>query len=298
MRASLDDDLDSFMAHRTSKPSSLQRPTPSHVARVMLSPESLAKKTEAAEAAAKEAVRAKAALRVRLTTLSEELAETKKNHRDTRPAAAPGAAVVSSVVQARPTHAVLCIDQSGSMSKRDVVSPQGSHISRWEAVFDSAGVFLLDQERHAGGSQVQFSLILFHEGARTVFERLPLTEARKALLRARDGHTPQGGTCFAAGLQQVRHIAQADGMHGVMVLFLSDGRPGDLPGSPSRLIGQQGHGKMPLEYRAHGALHASTAVHLQVFMPMPFWCSLICSPTPLDFAQHFAYSPAAVGPAR
>ena len=157
------------------------------------------------------------------------------------------------------THAIMCIDRSGSMRIKDVSSNNGS-ISRWQAVFDSADVFIAEQERRPDKDNVRFSLVLFDDESAVCFERLPLDGVRSALASARDEHSPRGGTCFAAGLKAVRALAEADS-HGVLVIFLSDGRPADLPRVPDG--GVTRHASLPSAYKAHGASHVSAAEHLQ-----------------------------------
>ena len=172
------------------------------------------------------------------------------------------------------THAILCIDQSGSMARHDVqpAVKGGERKSRWDAVFDCAVEFVADQaggqaggEAGGGGggggggpsAEVVFSLVLFEDVARTVFERRPLHETVPALERARAAYAPRGGTGFAAAFHRARTIASGSS-GGVLLLFLSDGRPGDLrwPPPPAGAPVQQ-------TFVSHKQTHPSAAVHLR-----------------------------------
>ena len=148
------------------------------------------------------------------------------------------------------------------MRRKDVTSPGGDRISRWAAVFDSAGEFLRDQEKQRQEvANTEISLVLFNDSAETVFDRIPLAVAREGLPAVRDDNMPRGGTFFAAGLKQVREIANA-WKGGVLVLFLSDGRPGDMsPPSPKQEWTEDSH--LQRKYRSHGESYESCAVHLQ-----------------------------------
>ena len=78
-----------------------------------------------------------------------------------------------------------------------------------------------------------------------------------------EGLTPNefSARVAAAGLDAVRRLAAAD-TGSVLLLFLSDGKPGDLQGAPPS--GDHiSADALPLSYRAFGQTHASAAVHLQ-----------------------------------
>lgn len=155
----------------------------------------------------------------------------------------------------------MCIDQSGSMRSRDVDAPSGGKVTRWSAVFDSAEVFLADQARQTDADNVRISLVMFSDEATTCFDRLHVEAARTELKESMVNCAPSGGTCFAAGLQAVRGLASAD-TGDVLVIFLSDGRPGDLPTRLHGPLAKDNHATMPTQYRSHGETHASAAMHL------------------------------------
>lgn len=157
-----------------------------------------------------------------------------------------------------PTHAILCIDKSKSMAERDVqpAVKGGAKKTRWEAVFECAVDFARDQERQAASDEVVFSLVLFDDSSKTVFERTPLKKAEALLDAAKRANTPGKGTGFAAALEAVDKVASSS-TAGVLVLFLSDGKPGDLcwPPPPAGV---------PIQptFKAYGQTHPSAAQHL------------------------------------
>lgn len=167
-------------------------------------------------------------------------------------------------------HVIFAIDQSGSMRTEDVKmrSPSPSSkeeekksselmkstkATRWSAVFDCAEEFVRLQATSGPPStlpDVLFSLVLWDDDARTVFEREPLlvrgdstknagVSVRAKLAEARRQNQPRGGTVFASAFREIRRLVKADReeeMKNVvhpetkkyMVLFLTDGRPADL----------------------------------------------------------------------
>ena len=156
------------------------------------------------------------------------------------------------------THAILCIDQSGSMRARDVEPKvKGGHrTTRHDAVFACAIDYISGQAQ-TGGDPVVFSLVLFADTGRTVFSRLGPAAALAALKTAQRKNSPSGGTCFAAAFDKVRAVARGS-KGGVHLSFLTDGKPGDLCWPPP------GDGKtIPTSYRSHGKTYASAAVHLE-----------------------------------
>ena len=134
--------------------------------------------------------------------------------------------------QPEETHVIFAIDQSGSMRENDVRSDEEHRITRWRAVFDCVGEFVHEQAS-GSGSDLNFSLILWNERVDTVFTRMPLGDGNAvaaALDAARDGRRPKDGTHFSAAFKEARRISAGD--RRVMLLFLSDGRPGDLQPRP------------------------------------------------------------------
>ena len=141
------------------------------------------------------------------------------------------------------THVIFAIDFSSSMKKMDVKTIKGQ-ISRWAAVFECVDSFLtqqMQQQHHQQESNENFSacfisVLIFNERAQILLDRMPLLgngeQVRQALNDARKSHTPKGGTCFAAGFQEASRLAHGDIDDNVILVFLSDGRPGDLQHQP------------------------------------------------------------------
>jgi len=180
------------------------------------------------------------------------------------------------------THIIFCIDFSSSMNMTDVKSTTGS-ISRWDAVFECIKTFLEDQvqqkgtkknnqERNNGDESVpvfdmaMVSVVIFNENATTLLNRMPLLgdgrKVRNALDAAQKNYTPKGGTFFAKGLEQAKQIAFSNNTaqkDNVALVFLSDGRPADLTGSPPN-----GQNKpMPTTYRRNGKKYPAVGEHIQ-----------------------------------
>jgi len=164
------------------------------------------------------------------------------------------------------THVIFCIDFSGSMRIKDVKTSnkdRNIRISRWEAVFNCAHDFVSEQakleiEKKEG---LKFSLIIFNEESKVIFERVPLgcqRDERYLKERLRDvcsGLSPCKGTAFSPAFKCIQEVAS--GSTGpVMVVFLSDGRPADLP------IGKH---TFPIlrEYKSHGKMVPSVKVHIE-----------------------------------
>ena len=163
----------------------------------------------------------------------------------------------------QPTHAILCIDQSGSMRTKDV-QPEvkgDAKKSRWDAVFDCAVDFVRDQAKAdgEGSTPVVFSLVLFADQGSVVFVRQPLREAEAKLESARRAHKPGGGTSFAAAFENARKVGLPSS-GGTLCLFLSDGRPGDLnfPPPPDGT-------PIQTTFKRSGKKYDSAARHLQGF---------------------------------
>eukprot|EP00929_Paragymnodinium_shiwhaense_P113423 TRINITY_DN81718_c0_g1_i1.p1 TRINITY_DN81718_c0_g1~~TRINITY_DN81718_c0_g1_i1.p1 ORF type:complete len:627 (+),score=89.74 TRINITY_DN81718_c0_g1_i1:53-1933(+) len=171
-------------------------------------------------------------------------------------------------------HVIFCIDQSGSMRERDVKSLSSPRLTRWEAVFRCAQEFVADQtaaterEKAAGHElgKMTFSLVLWSDTANVVFERLPLNDRRSGediknqLDIAHARHFPKGGTTFAAAFRTVNELVRQDERLGdkVLVMFLSDGKPGDLRSRPPERCE-----KIQRTYRVHGMTLQSAACELE-----------------------------------
>lgn len=141
-------------------------------------------------------------------------------------------------------HIVFAIDFSSSMKKRDVKSQNSKKISRWDAVFCCMKEFLADQQEQDKENSASVSLIVFNDEATTLLERMPLRDGKKvekALETAHRMNCPRGGTGFAAGFELAHHLLQKNNNTNkdekVVVVFLSDGRPGDLQVDPPKHAG-------------------------------------------------------------
>ena len=120
-------------------------------------------------------------------------------------------------------HVIFAIDQSGSM-RTDDVKKAGGKATRWTSVFDCAEEFVKVQASSGSAStlgDVVFSLILWDDDARTIFQREPLlnsgevpgtagTHVRSKLIQARDKERPRGGTVFASAFREIRRLAEED----------------------------------------------------------------------------------------
>lgn len=193
-----------------------------------------------------------------------------------------------------------------SMNKKDVQKKTNNSItkcSRWEAVFECMDEFLSDQQKtntedddsnatdgnnsHAGASVV-VSVVIFNEEGKTLVERMPLlgngSKVKKALQNARQMHNPTGGTGFAAGFKQAKIVATTAGGTGnnnkqndnIVLVFLSDGRPGDLhdKGPPNRTIAMQS------SFKLNGKIYPAAGQYIEAmqrtFGPDRFHLHLIC----------------------
>jgi len=167
------------------------------------------------------------------------------------------------------THIIFVIDFSGSMKKCDVRTKNGNKISRWNAVFECIDEFLLDQIQNQSGKNKEEAIVIddkddgncsnkldgtamvsvaiFNDDAKELLSHVPLVgdgkKLRKALETARKRHKPCGGTGFSAGFRLAKNMSYMDGSgkpltaqnmedQNTVVVFLSDGRPGDLRVSP------------------------------------------------------------------
>ncbi|CAB9524585.1 Myosin heavy chain kinase [Seminavis robusta] len=165
------------------------------------------------------------------------------------------------------THIIFSIDFSGSMKKKDVKKANGSKIKRWDAVFLCLQGFLAEQISSSDAAgEALVSVVTFNDEAQTLLDRMPLVGDGRKVLRAletaRKMHTPNGGTGFAAGFGRAKEIAFAgasqDENQNVVLVFLSDGRPGDLKSDPPKI-------KEPMQttFRRHGMVYPSAARHIE-----------------------------------
>ena len=139
------------------------------------------------------------------------------------------------------THVIFAIDFSGSMRAKDVKTKEG-RATRWEAVFECIDTFLTQQlqqqENNKEESTCFVSMLIFNEEAQTLINRVSLQkqsrDVRNVFKQAQCSHRPNGGTGFAAGFKLAYELSAADIDSNVVLVFLSDGRPGDLiPKPPS-----------------------------------------------------------------
>ncbi|CAB9527897.1 Myosin heavy chain kinase [Seminavis robusta] len=165
------------------------------------------------------------------------------------------------------THIIFSIDFSGSMKKKDVKKGNGSKISRWDAVFLCLEGFLAEQISSSNSAgEAMVSVVTFNDEAQTLLDRMPLVgdgqKVLKALETARKMHTPNGGTGFAAGFGRAKEIAFAgasqDKNQNVMLVFLSDGRPGDMNSDPPK-----SDQPMPTTIRRNKIKYPSAGAHIE-----------------------------------
>lgn len=142
-------------------------------------------------------------------------------------------------------HVIFAIDFSGSMKKSDV-KKDNRYIKRWDATFECVKFFIQDQidwkNRIANDNavgDVVVSLLIFNLEARIILNRMPLlgdgSKVLQALNTARKKHEPHLGTSFTAGFEKAKELAAngvTEGDQNVVLVFLTDGKPGDLQSKP------------------------------------------------------------------
>ena len=139
------------------------------------------------------------------------------------------------------THCIFAIDFSKSMRETDVKTSSGK-ISRWEAVFECVDSFLTQQLQQQKESNLMstclVSVLIFNDSSRIILKRMKLTgegsDIRTRLNSAKKKLEPQGGTGFAAGFKEAEQLARFNVNDKIIMVFLSDGRPGDLCPKPPR----------------------------------------------------------------
>ena len=186
------------------------------------------------------------------------------------------------------THVYLCIDRSGSMNNRDVAieiggDAQHQFMSRYDAVF-AAAAHLVQLQR---GKGIDFSLILWNDEAEWIFRNRDADETLALLTEAKISNPPRLGTNFSSCFKKLRGCivggdnasggggngtgkgkvktemnAGTSGRSSSVLIFLSDGRPGDLRANPPN-AGEQ----IQPTYRRNKQDHESVGGHLGALVP-------------------------------
>ena len=164
------------------------------------------------------------------------------------------------------THILFVIDFSGSMREKDVRKGR-QRVSRWDAVFECMQTVITDQVRQQSGSAAVISLVSFNEDAHTLLDCVPLAGGGKvldALEKTRKKYVPYGGTSFSAGFERAKVLATAhaakkpSARNQTMLIFLSDGRPGDLCRTPP-----ESSQSMQTTFQRNQRKHPAAGVHIQ-----------------------------------
>lgn len=166
------------------------------------------------------------------------------------------------------THVIFCVDASSSMNKTDV-RMERKKISRWDAVFVCLEELVDEQLKEcrqpgneATVGDIEFSLVRFNDRAEVLFRSVRIGDGSRVRRELKDVHKkwpPKGGTGFSAAFKGVKQVASGSSGN-VMVVFVSDGRPGDLQAKPpaSKFIQPQ--------FRSHGKSYPSAAIHIKEMM--------------------------------
>lgn len=164
------------------------------------------------------------------------------------------------------------------MREKDV-EVGSSKITRWEAVFKCVELFLEEQLQGHGSEandECFVSLLIFNEKSKVILKRERLkgkgTEVRSALKDARR-ERPHLGTSFSAAFKAAKNLASSVTDDKIMLVFLTDGRPGDLKQHPPR-VGQE----MPHKVDDHGTMRRSAGYYLSKMQKthQQFNLQLIC----------------------
>ena len=143
-------------------------------------------------------------------------------------------------------HVIFCVDDSGSMKTLDATAEGGHTLSRAEAVARCCRQLVQQQLNEKG---VLYSHIRFSSAAKATFVQVPVHTAATLL---QSTASPRDGTNFASAWGLVLQIVEATAPDLLVhVVFLSDGRPGELPKNPPAL------GTEKPTSRSHGAEMAS-----------------------------------------
>jgi Mg-chelatase subunit ChlD len=175
-----------------------------------------------------------------------------ESSRNVRAKTEPTAAATSNQASnnADETHVIFAIDFSSSMNVADVKSSDNNgSIPRWNAVFKCVESLIDNQlqeqdtviKEEEGGEELNnrskclISLLIFNNESRVLIHKLHLcgdgTSVKEALRAAEKDNKPKGGTSFSAGFHEASILAE--GYDNVLVVFLTDGRPGDLRPNPA-----------------------------------------------------------------
>jgi Mg-chelatase subunit ChlD len=137
------------------------------------------------------------------------------------------------------SHVIFALDCSGSMREKDVKSGNG-YISRWDAVFKCVDS-LIDEQLNQIGSEADarcfVSVLIFNTESKVLLKRMSLdgdgANIKTTLNDAHRRERPRLGTSFTAGFKAAYTLA-ASGPKSekLCVVFLTDGRPGDLQAKP------------------------------------------------------------------
>ena len=145
----------------------------------------------------------------------------------------------SKCIKVATTRVYLCLDRSGSMRERDVSSSSsssssGSSITRYDAIFQAATELVEQHAKNHGSTGIDFSLMLWSDDAEWIFRNCTAQKCLKRLVKAKASNKPCGGTNFSNPFRLLRQsiVASAEFVSTSVVIFLSDGRPGDLRSTP------------------------------------------------------------------
>ena len=98
-------------------------------------------------------------------------------------------------------------------------------------------------------------------------------KVRAALKRQKAKNKPSGGTYFSAGLKQASTLANGSGNDKIVLVFLTDGRPGDLVPEPPA-IGSE----MQTTFKSHGKINHAAGYYIKMLQKahVQFNLQLIC----------------------
>jgi hypothetical protein len=124
----------------------------------------------------------------------------------------------------------------GSMNEQDITS-RGRKISRWSAVFKCVDSFLDRQIQEGSGSDDKcvVSVLVFNNESTVLMNRMQLvgdgSNMKSALRKIERENRPRGGTGFSVAFQEASNLASTE-TNDIVLIFLTDGRPGDLRSQP------------------------------------------------------------------
>ena len=124
-------------------------------------------------------------------------------------------------------HVVFCVDNSRSMRTLDARDEAGSALSRAAAVVRCCDQLVKQQLQLT--NRPLYSHILFDDNADVVFTKRDLGPGSSAERLLHSGPKPRLGTCYSAAWLAVEKLVDStEDSVPVHVVFLSDGRPGEL----------------------------------------------------------------------